>query len=181
MPVPLDVAMRSWHHVYMHINSHDVANLDGSKLREVARACACANLRKAARAVTQVFDETLAPSGLRCTQFTLLVAARLAGEETINGLSEVMVMDRTTLSRNLRPLVRDGLLEVSPGEDARTRLIRVGAEGERALAEAYPLWEEAQGAVVDALGKERFEALLGDAGRAAALASDQSRYTTTVR
>jgi len=160
----------------MHISDKE-ADIDTDKLREVARACACANLRKAARAVTQIFDVALAPSGLKCTQFTLLVTARLAGEETINGLAEWMVMDRTTLSRNLKPLVRDGLLETLPGEDNRTRLIRVSAEGERALAGAYPLWEVAQKGVVDALGKERFEALLGNSSRATALASDQPERT----
>lgn len=149
---------------------HVLNDLEKSKLREVARACACANLRKAARVVTQIFDAALAPSGLKCTQFTLLATARLAGEQTVNGLAEKMVMDRTTLSRNLRPLVRAGLLETIPGNDNRTRLIRISAEGKQALAQAYPMWEAAQDEVVGALGSERFEALLGDVSRASALA-----------
>jgi DNA-binding MarR family transcriptional regulator len=120
--------------------------------------------------VTQIFDAALATSGLRCTQFTLLVTARLAGEETVNGLAEKMVMDRTTLSRNLRPLVRAGLLETIHGEDNRTRLIRISEEGKRALGQAYPMWEAAQEEVVGALGSERFEALLGDVSRTTALA-----------
>src|SRR5215217_5827709 len=101
----------------MHVSVLEAKTVDGARLREVARACACANLRRAARAVTQVFDEALAPSGLRATQFTLLVTSRLMGESTINELAEKMAMDRTTLSRNLKPLVRSGLLEVRPGED----------------------------------------------------------------
>jgi DNA-binding MarR family transcriptional regulator len=137
-------------------------NVNTGMLREVARACACANLRKAARAVTQVFDEALGASGLRATQFTLLVTVRLAGEATVRELAEMMAMDRTTLSRNLKPLARDGLLEVRPGEDGRTRLARITPEGERAIGEAYPLWERAQKAVVGVLGEERYEALLGD-------------------
>ena len=149
---------------------HVLDEVEQSKLREVARACACANLRRAARVVTQIFDAALAPSGLKCTQFTLLVAARLVGEETVNGLAEKMVMDRTTLSRNLKPLVRAGLLEAIPGEDNRTRLIRISAEGKRALGQAYPMWEAAQEEVVGALGSERFEALLGDVSRTTALA-----------
>ena len=165
---------------------HVFNDLEKSKLREVARACACANLRKAARVVTQIFDEALAPSGLKCTQFTLLATARLAGEQTISGLAEKMVMDRTTLSRNLRPLVRAGLLEAVPGEDNRTRLVRISAEGRRALARAYPMWEAAQEAVIGALGGERFEALLGDVSRTTALAgggasgpADGARNQTT--
>jgi DNA-binding MarR family transcriptional regulator len=136
--------------------------VDAARLREVAQACACANLRKAARVVTQVFDEALAPSGLRATQFTLLVTNRLTGESTINELAERMAMDRTTLSRNLKPLVRNGLLEVRPGEDGRTRLVRVTPAGERMLEEGYLLWQRAQQETVSALAEERYEALLGD-------------------
>src|SRR5918994_5013719 len=113
--------------MYMHVNE-TLRKVASTKLEEVARACACANLRKAARAVTQLFDAALAPSGLKSTQFTLLVTSRLSGEATINGLAERMAMDRTTLSRNLKPLVRDGLLEVSPGGDGRTRLVRISLE-----------------------------------------------------
>ena len=149
--------------MYMHVNDTP-GRVAATKLEEVARACACANLRKAARVVTQVFDGVLAPSGLKATQFTLLVTSRL--------MAGTMAMDRTTLSRNLKPLVREGLLEVRPGEDGRTRLVKVTPEGERALAGAYPLWKRAQAAVVTALGSDRFEALLGDTARAVSLATD---------
>src|SRR5215207_9565843 len=135
----------------MHIYSDKTTTVGSTKLREVARACACANLRKAARAVTQLFDAALTPSGLKATQFTLLVTSRLSGDTTINGLAERMAMDRTTLSRNLKPLVRKGLLEVSPGGDGRTRLVSISPEGERALDEAYPMWQAAQEEVVGAL------------------------------
>ena len=142
--------------------------------REVARACECANLRKAARAVTQLFDAALVPSGLKATQFTLLVTSQLSGEATINELAERMAMDRTTLSRNLKPLIREGLLEVGSGEDGRTRLVRISPKGERALDEAYPMWRAAQEEVIGALGRERYEVLLGDVDRAVALAADGS-------
>src|SRR5215212_1327026 len=155
----------------MHISNAVAKNLDAASLREVARACACANLRRAARAVTQLFDEALAPSGLRVTQFTLLVTNRLMGESTINELAERMAMDRTTLSRNLKPLVRNGLLEVRPGEDGRTRLVRITPAGEQSLEEAYPLWQRAQQETVSALGEERHEALLGDVAQTVSLAA----------
>jgi DNA-binding MarR family transcriptional regulator len=164
-----------WQYVHMHV--HESETKDVARLREVARACACANLRKAARAVTQVFDEALAPSGLRATQFTLLVTNRLTGESTINDLAEKMAMDRTTLSRNLKPLVRSGLLEVRPGEDSRTRLVRVTPAGERSLEEAYPLWQQAQRETVGALGEERYDALLGDVAQAVSLAAKDPRET----
>jgi DNA-binding MarR family transcriptional regulator len=161
----------------MHVHDAATDNLDAARLREVARACACANLRRAARAVTQVFDEALAPSGLRATQFTLLVTSRLTGESTINELAEKMAMDRTTLSRNLKPLVRSGLLEVRPGVDGRTRLVRVTPAGERMLEEAYPLWQQAQQETVSVLGEERHEALLGDIARAVSLVATSPRET----
>src|SRR5215216_51365 len=159
----------------MHLPDTAANNLDVARLREVARACASANLRRAARVVTQVFDEALAPSGLRVTQFTLLVTNRLAGESTINELAERMVMDRTTLSRNLKPLVRSGLLEVRPGEDGRTRLVQLTPAGEQALEEAYPLWQQAQQETVGVLGEERHEALLGNVSRMVYLAARGTR------
>ena len=160
--------------MYMHLSEPRTKNVDETKLREIARACACAHLRKAARTVTQVFDEALRSSGLRATQFTLLVTSRLAGETPVRELAERMVMDRTTLSRNLKPLVRKGLMEVRPGEDGRMRLVRITPEGERTLGRAYPLWERAQHEVVGALGEDRYEALLGDVARAISLVAEGS-------
>jgi DNA-binding MarR family transcriptional regulator len=174
----LDMLIRIGQYVYMRVSGKPRKKADETMLREVARACACANLRKAARAVTQVFDEALAPSGLRVTQFTLLVTNTLAGESTINELAERMAMDRTTLSRNLKPLVRGGLLEMRPGEDGRTRLVRLTPAGEHALEEAYPLWQRAQQETVSALGEERHEALLGDVAQTVSLlAARGSRET----
>jgi DNA-binding MarR family transcriptional regulator len=167
----LDTVTGIWQYVYMHISDTATKNLNAASLREVARACACANLRKAARAVTQLFDEALAPSGLRATQFTLLVTSCLMGQSTINELAERMAMDRTTLSRNLKVLVRSGLLEVRPGEDGRTRLVRITQAGEHALEEAYPLWQQAQQETVGVLSEERYEALLGDVSRMVSLAA----------
>jgi len=166
-----------WQYVYVHVTDAKTENVDAARLREVARACACANLRKAARAVTQVFDDALAPSGLKVTQFTMLVTSRLVGESTINELAERMVMDRTTLSRNLKPLVRSGLLEMQPGEDGRTRLVQLTPAGEQALKEAYPLWQQVQQETVSALGEERHEALLADVARTFSLVAKRPRET----
>jgi DNA-binding MarR family transcriptional regulator len=86
-------------------------------------------------------------------------------------------MDRTTLSRNLKPLVRNGLLEVRSGEDGRTRLVRLTPAGEQALEEAYPLWQQAQQETVSALGEERYEALLGDVAQVVSLVARGPRET----
>ncbi len=84
-------------------------------------SCACFNLRKVTRAVTQLYDELLRPAGLRVTQFSLLVAVRMAGPVGVTRLVELTVMDRTTLTRNLELLQKQGLIEVASGEDRRTR------------------------------------------------------------
>ncbi len=118
--------------------------------------CACFNLRKAARAVTQMYDGALRPSGLRCTQFTLLTATTMLEPVTVTRLAEVVVMDRTTLARNLMPLQKKGLLDVAAGDDLRTRIVTLTARGKEVLAKAIPLWEKAQGRVVRGLGQDHW-------------------------
>src|SRR5919106_4818042 len=95
-----------------------MTTLDNAALLEASR-CACFNLRKATRAVTQLYDDALRPSGLRCTQFSLLTLLRASGTVAMTELAEDAVMDRTTLARNLDILEREGLVRVRPGEDAR--------------------------------------------------------------
>src|SRR5256885_14185152 len=90
-----------------------------AQLAEIEATCACSNVRKAARAVTQLYDEVLQPTGLRSTQFNLLVAVGLAGEAPVTRLAEALVMDRTTLARNLKPCVRQGLLTIEAGAGRR--------------------------------------------------------------
>ena len=133
-----------------------------TKCLEVARSCAVLNLRRAARAVTSRYEDEMRPLGLKATQFSLLVAAALRGPINVSQLAELMVMDRTTLTRNLKPLQKQGLLQVVPGRDRRTRAVTLTAAGEKKLEQALPLWEQAQHTVVEGLGQERFAGLLGD-------------------
>lgn len=121
--------------------------------------CACFNLRKAARVVTQVYDQMLRPAGIRTTQFSLLVAISMLGSPTVSRLAEVSVMDRTTLTRNLEVLKKQGLVDISRGNDRRTRIVNVTRAGRNALEEALPLWEQAQSRVVKALGESRWQSL----------------------
>lgn len=134
------------------------------EIRDMAavRQCACANIRRTDRAITQFYDEALAPSGLLITQFTLLATLAQTAPIMINRLAEIMVMDRTTLTRNLRPLTKQGLVRIEEGEDRRTHLVLLTREGEQALLQAFPLWKEAQSRIVRALGQERFDHLLTD-------------------
>ena len=121
--------------------------------------CACFNLRKTARAITQLYDEALRPSGLRCTQFSLLIATTRLEPVTVTHLAEIAVMDRTTLARNLRLLEKEGLINVTPGDDQRTRIVTVTTRGKEVLSKAFPLWEKAQARVVKGLGQERWTSL----------------------
>lgn len=124
--------------------------------------CACFNIRKASRAVTQLYDGMLQSSGLRVTQFTLLVVLASAGPITITHLGQMLVMDRTTMTRNLKPLVNQGLITIESGQDQRTRVVTLTASGRGALAKAFPLWEKAQTSVVERLGRKRWSTLLAD-------------------
>jgi DNA-binding MarR family transcriptional regulator len=137
------------------------------------RLCAAGNLRRTTRALTQLYDELLQPSGLRATQFSLLVNIGREGQATIGRLSETMIIDRTTLTRNLRVLEKDGLIETAPGADQRTHPVRLSQKGKRALARALPYWEQAQSRIVAGLGEEKFRALLRDLYTLAELAQQE--------
>lgn len=143
---------------------------DQIDLSEVRR-CACATIRRTDRVLTQFYDEVLAPSGLYVTQFTLLAALTEAAPVTINRLAEILVMDRTTLTRNLEVLAKQHLVRIEEGQDRRTRLVLLTYEGEEALRRAWPLWQEAQARIERTLGRERFEDLLNELSAVLAAAS----------
>src|SRR5919204_3302802 len=125
-------------------------------------SCACFNLRKVTRAVTQLYDEMLRPAGLRVMQFSLLIVVRMAGPVSVTRLAELTVMDRTTLTRNLELLQKQGLIEVAAGADRRSRIVTITAQGKAAIAEALPFWKKAQLHVVNSLGQERWADMLMD-------------------
>ncbi len=126
------------------------------------RQCVCAALRRADRAITQTYDEILAPSGLHITQFTLLAGLAQAAPISINRLAELMGMDRTTLTRNLGPLRKPGWVRVEEGEDHRVRVVTLTEEGKQVLAQAMPFWQQAQKQMIQQLGLEQVEALLAE-------------------
>jgi DNA-binding MarR family transcriptional regulator len=116
--------------------------------------CNCLALRQAARHVTQFYDQCLAPSGLRTTQYSILVRLNRTGPMTINALAAELVMDRTTLGRNILPLGRDGLITIVKGDaDRRRRELRLTPAGAERMRAARSQWAEAQA---------RFEAVFGD-------------------
>lgn len=122
-------------------------------------SCACSRLRRASRAITHLYDDALATSGLRATQFGVLRTLEHHSTMTIGALAAAMLLDRTALSRNLDPLAARGLVEISPGVDQRTRQLALTAAGRNALAAAEPRWAEAQRDVARRLGKPRLDQL----------------------
>lgn len=134
------------------------------------RYCACFNLRKAARAVTQLYDDTLRPTGLRITQFSLLAVLQIAGTLTISDLAELAVLDRTTLKRNLELLENEGLVRIRTGADARVREVTLTGAAREKLAQAMPYWAQAQALMAQRLGQGRSERLLADLSAAVSAA-----------
>lgn len=135
-----------------------------AKPRQPADAanCVCFNLRKATRSITQIYDTALRPSGLRATQFTVLTVIHRLAPAGVTKIADVSVIDRTTLTRSLALLERDGLIRLEPSDDVRERLYVLTKRGERALERAAPLWDAAQARIIDILGAARVRRLLGD-------------------
>ena len=124
--------------------------------RKTSEECNCFAMRAAARHLSQSYDRFLAPSGLRTTQFSILARLKRRGPLTINALAEDMVMDRTTLGRNILPLQRDGLITIkSAASDRRAKELRLTKAGEKRLQEAFEGWSQAQARFDAAFGEKR--------------------------
>ena len=119
-------------------------------------------LRKATRLITQAYDTALKPAGVKATQFTLLATLRGLDDPPLTKLAEVMVMDRTTLTRNLKPLVDKGLIRFGTEEDQRVKQIQLTEKGEKLLDEAMPEWQHIQSEVMQRLGRARWNQFLED-------------------
>jgi DNA-binding MarR family transcriptional regulator len=118
--------------------------------------CTCLAVRQAARHITQFYDRRLAATGLRTTQFSILAKLRRQGPMTINALADEMVMDRTTLGRNILPLERDGLISIAPGaKDRRSKELKLTDAGLERLRAARAGWKDAQREFAAAFGEER--------------------------
>jgi DNA-binding MarR family transcriptional regulator len=139
--------------------------------------CNCFVVRSAARHVTQLYDQFLAPVGLHVTQFSILAKLKRLGPMTINALAKEMVMDRTTLGRNVLPLERDGLIRIeASATDRRAKQLHLTKAGEKRLLAGREAWERAQARFDSRFGAKRaadFRAMLR-----AVVASD---LTTEVR
>jgi DNA-binding MarR family transcriptional regulator len=141
---------------------------------KVGATCACFNIRKVARAVTQLYDDVLRPTGLRTTQLSLLTLLRGHGQLTINRLAEASATDRTTLTRNLAVLEARRLVRIRAGNDARVRVVELTDAGHKAVDAAYPLWQKAQARMTKRMGEEGLARLLTDLSAAMKAAAAES-------
>ncbi|QWP76391.1 winged helix-turn-helix transcriptional regulator [Lysobacter sp. K5869] len=129
--------------------------------------CTCFRMRKLSRLMSQRYDQALAPAGLNLNQYSIL--RRTGGRgRPLGEIAHELGMDRSTLSRDLKPLVAAGWVESAPGEDARQRRLRVTVAGRAAIERAVPLWRQAQDEIDQGLGAEGIAALHAQLDRAIA-------------
>ncbi|HUL95169.1 MAG TPA: MarR family winged helix-turn-helix transcriptional regulator [Usitatibacter sp.] len=129
--------------------------------------CLCGNLRMASRALTTIYDAHLKASGLTSNQLALLWPIVAMEPVPMSEVSRQVVMDKTTVSRNVQGLVAAGLVEIRTGTDGRHRLLAITAKGRHAFAAAMPGWEAAQREVARTFGRARFEQLVKSSRRLA--------------
>jgi DNA-binding MarR family transcriptional regulator len=140
--------------------------LKGQKINSVTNqemfesSCTCGKLREAARAVTLLYDNAFKSSGLLSTQWGALHVIHDSTSITISKLAARLGMDRTTLTRNLSVLERQGLVRISSGSDQRTRIVTITSKGQNYIAKAIPLWNEIQNKVREQMGESSWLELM---------------------
>ncbi len=127
-----------------------------------AKSEACINLsfRKATRVISKIYDRELADCGIKCTQFSIL-AATYARKQTTNAeLQDRLVLDQTTLTRSLKPLIRDGLIQAEPGLDRRQKILSLTTKGNDLYRQAEKRWRRAQEFMRKRLGPDMTEQMI---------------------
>jgi DNA-binding MarR family transcriptional regulator len=128
----------------------------------VLSTCACFNARNAARVISDLYDRTLAPAGLRLSQFAILAAIRQRQGAAMQELAADLGLDPSTMTRTLRPLEDANFVRTQPGGDRRAKTLELTPEGNDALVRALELWDAAQRTLSDKIGRETFERLNKD-------------------
>ena len=118
------------------------------------RECVAVRVRMLNRAITNIYDDALRPLGLKASQLNILVLTAKLGLARPGQVCEILQLDASTLSRNVKPLQAHGWVEVVPGEDARAQPFRLTPKGKRLIEKAVPAWEEAQRRASELLGNE---------------------------
>ena len=135
---------------------------DQDKFINLPTLCPAFNIRAASRVITQIFDDTLKPSRLQITQFAVLVGVHIMDTPSISILAKGLVMDRTTLTRSLRPLESEGHIKIISGDDKRTRFVKLTAKGKSAIDKTLPYWEKAREIVAKEFGEKNLGGLIKD-------------------
>ena len=135
--------------------------MDDRTLFKPCQACTCSLLRRASRQVTQHYEKAFRGTGLRATQFTLLATLIQAGPLPLSRLADMLRLERTTLTRNLGPLERQGYVESIADTDARIRRLKITPAGIKAARTGFKAWQRAQESVGDALEKAGLRVLSG--------------------
>ena len=126
-------------------------NMESGEIDFIAcRQCVCTAARRRSRDLTRAFEKAMRGSGIRGTQFTLLATLVQTGPIPTTRLADFQGLERTTLTRNLGPLVRDGFVRIDEGKDRRVRKVAITAAGEEAARRAFPFWTKAQDAALAA-------------------------------
>jgi DNA-binding MarR family transcriptional regulator len=142
--------------------------------------CLCASLRRASRALTQLYEDALRPLGLRGSQFTILQTLSLAGEVSQGALGEMLAMDSTTLTRTLAIMSRRGWIARRPGEDRRITLIRLSRAGKTQLERALPCWEQVQARVRKKLGRAHWHELMSMSSSVTRMVAEQNNQSSGI-
>lgn len=135
--------------------------------------CLCASIRRTSRALTQLYEKTLRPLGLRATQFTILQVLERAGEVTQGQLGDILAMDSTSLTRTLRIMIEQGWVAERPGHDRRERRLRLSKAGEAQLQRALPAWENVQSRLRREVGEPAWDSFIRRANQVTNIAITQ--------
>lgn len=125
---------------------------------DYTQICVCANLRKKTRVVTQLYDKLLQPTGLKVTQYSMLANIDLQQSVSISQLGEILLLDQTTITRNINLLKQNGYVDLNRDpQDARTKVITLTDKGIEKLNEAAPIWQDIQERIINDIGIEKYE------------------------
>src|SRR5690625_665532 len=132
-----------------------------NELDHIIQFCACANLRKEARQITQAYEKQMQSTGLKVTQYYMLVNIVRHKEISVSELGEMMLLDQTTITRNVNLLKKSGYVNMTIDKnDSRTKSISITSSGLAKLEEATPIWLQLQGKVENGIGKKKYNDLL---------------------
>ena len=136
-------------------------NMENHEVESILQACACASLRTVSRSLTQLYNQILQPTGLKITQYYMLVTICQYKKRSISELSDIMMLDQTTITRNVNVLIKNEFVHVERDEhDSRSKCVSLTAIGVKKLYEATPIWMKVQEKIESEIGTDDYQHLL---------------------